>query len=385
MAAGRGAYFGPSLFDDTDHFADMDLVSNIITRDMARTHYPVEELLPDLIKPEDISESAGQRTAGTPRASRAGRGYLAEGFSDDVLFNQIYVEIVDLTTSPNTHYGQSYDAEFITEEVSLVVLIWNSYLVLSKDFTAVSVTNPDGTSLTYPTLPQTIPPGGELQCPLTLEQVGPALQDTTYKFTTGGEEDEIQITGIRVLAMVPEPNWRNGIRHTYSYHTAMYQTERFREQRRSMVDLPIHSQSQDYLMIDAEAQQFFHRLSYGHDKIFGVPIYNELMIPTSTGLPQGDVTITLSATTDPDDMWNLNNGVEFIALIDHANNMAEIKEISSISSPNIVCTQNIVQDFDEKSTRVYPVFFGLVKAATLEQQSDGIDTVKMDFMEFDNG
>jgi len=386
MAAGRGAYFGPSLFDTADHYLNVNSSSGSITQSMSRTHYPLEGQAQAAESPYALSESAGNRTYRTPRASRALRGWLAEGFGDDVLFNQIYVEIVDITSSPITHHGSEYNVGFITEELDYVVLIWNSYVSTTKSFTALSVINPDGITITYPTIPAAITPGGQLQLPVTIAKDGPAVQDTTYQLTIGGVQRTAAFAGLRVLAMIPEPNWRDGISHTFGYLTAMYQNDHYTEQRRSLLDSPAHSTSTDYIMVDEEAQEFFHSLSYGHNKVFAVPFYSELMIPTSTGLPQGDVTITIDTSqADPAAMWNLNNTAEYVALIDHTNRTAEIKEISSIASPNIVVTQNISGAFDEATTRVYPVYFGMVRAATLQQRTDGIDTVKLDFLEFNNG
>jgi len=389
MAAGRGAYFGPSLFNTEDHFLNINAATGVVTGTMARTHYPLEATAPEAEKPydEELGRAAGQHTAGAPRTEQNVRGWLEGGFGDDVLFNQIYVDIVDLSTDPNSHYGQSHDVGFITEEITTyTVLVWNSYLAASKSLTAISVVNSDGISLTYPSLPHVITPNGETQMPVTIAKNGPAVQDSTYTFTVGGVQRTAAFQGLRALAMVPEPDWRRGISHRFAFHTAMFQTERYHEQRRSMIDAPIHSTAANYLMLDDEAQQFFHRLSYGHDKVFAVPFYSEMMIPTDTGIPQGDVTLTLDTTqADPDDMWNLNNGVTYIAIIDHENRMAEIKKISSISSPNIVVTQNVAASFDEGSTRVYPIYFGLVRAATLQQESAGIDSVRLDFMEFNNG
>ncbi len=385
MANGRGAYFGPDLFSSDNQFINVTAQSGLIFNTPARQG-GFTTMLPSPERLDDRGGAGGEKTLGAARAARNGRGALVEGFGDAVLFNKIYVEIVDITADPNEHLGQSTDAGFITEELSYIVLIWNSYITASKDFTAVTAFSADGTTLTYPTLPQTITPGGDVQCALTIDIIGPALQDTTYRFTVDGGTDDISITGMRVLAMLPEPDWRNGVNHSYQYQTAMFQTARFSEQRRSLVDAPAHSTKANFVMAGAEAQRFFHNLSYGHDKIFGVPIYNELMIPTSVGLPAGSPTITLDTTkTDPSDMWNLNNTASYVAIIDHENALSEIKEVSSIGASTIVCTQNISTTFDEATARVYPIYFGLIKASTLQQRTDGIDTVKLDFTEFNNG
>jgi hypothetical protein len=386
MAAGNGIYQGPSLFDTDDHYLDINYSVGIVNQTMERSG-GLNELAPEAERTDDDrSAVSGDKVAATPRVARQLNGVYMEGFGDDVLFNNIYVEIADLTTDPNTHHGSSLDMGFITEALNYTVVVWNAYLSESKVFTALSETNPDGMTITTPSLPVSIPPGGEVQNPVVVDAVGPALQNTTYTFTVGGDDYTTTFTGMRVLAMIPEPDWHRGIRHGFNYETVMFQTERFREQRRSLVDLPIQSTMANYLMLTDEARNFFYLVSYGHDKVFGVPVYNELMIPTATGLPQGSATITIDTTqADPDDLWVLNNVAEYIIIVDHENNQAEIKQISSISSPTITVTQNITGDFDESTARVYPAYFATVKAITSRQATDNIDTVKLDFMEFENG
>lgn len=380
MADVRGVYFGPDLFSSDNQFLNVLALDGVVSTTPARQSSFVE-LAPDAERVFELGIAAGDKTDRPSPTLREGRGVLIDGFGDGVLFNEVYVEIVDLSESPNIHYGIQHDVGFITEDITLNILIWNAYLSSSKTWTALNVVDEDGTALTYPTLPQVITPGGEIQCDLTIYLSGPARQDTDHEFTIGGEVYTTTITGIRVISIAPEPNWRTGIEVKYEYQTAMYQTSRFVEQRRALVDVPFRASMLEYLMVGAVARKFFHNLSYGHDKVFGVPIYSELMVPIA--VPQGDVTITLSTATAS--MWNLNNLCDYIAVVDHENDMVEIKEISSIGANSIVCSQDILQDFTVASTRIYPVFFGMVRAATLNQETDGIDSVKLDFMEFSNG
>lgn len=385
MANSLSLYVGPDLESDSidiDQHLNMNAISGSIQTTPARTN-ALESYAADVEDVFDYGLAGGNQAAGAARTSVRHVGVHSEGFGDGVLFDDIYVEIIDATSVPSTHYGTEHDVGFITEEQTLTILIWNAYLSESKSLTDVTITSGTGVTLTYPSTPEIMTPGSTIQNTLVISETGPAVQDTDFDFTVGGLVRTANLTGLRVVAVLPNPNWRSGIRFKNQYHTVMFQTPRFHEQRRVMLDLPQRSSELDYLLTGTAMHRFLYNLSYAHDKILGVPIYQEIMRPTSTGLPAGSDTITLSDSTTS--KWELNNNCDYVVIIDHENAMSEIKEIDSITANTIVCTQNISATFDESTSRVYPIYFATLNSVGSSQQSDGVETIQVSFSEFKHG
>lgn len=288
---------------------------------------------------------------------------------NDLIFERIWVT------------PQLIEASFITESKDYEIAIWNAYQERSVVFSAIDSTSPTGTTLTTPTLPVNITQSDDLVLTLTIDQEGPPLQNTTYTTTIDGIDFVITITGIRVIGLVPEPNWGPGIQINYSFETAMFQTPRFREQRRPLMDTPYRQAYLRYLSYDTEAHRFFYVLAYGHDKIFGVPIYNEMM--RASDIPNGGTVIT--TTTATTDMYNLNNLCSHIAIVDHNNNLSEIKEFSSIGTNSITVSQAITGTYNVNTTLIYPVFFASVTSLQKSHATDDVETIEIEFGEFNDG
>lgn len=295
-------------------------------------------------------------------------GVLPASSGNDLIFERVWVEPIRV------------DAGFITEELTYDISIWNAYQERSVEFTSISSVAPTGTSLPTPALPLDIQQSDDVVLTLTIDQTGPPIQDTYYKPLIDGVLYSIYITGIRVLGFFPEPTWEKGVQITYGFQTAMFQTERFEEQRRALMDTPHASLKATFPIYSRDAHQLFYDLSYGHDKLFGVPIYNESMGVSSIA------SATITTTDAVDNLYYLNNLATHVIIVDHGNKLTEIKEISSITPSNtIVCTQAVVESFTAATTRVYPIFFGLVKGVRSGHVTDDVVVVELEFEEFDNG
>jgi hypothetical protein len=273
-------------------------------------------------------------------------------------------------------------AGFITEKQTHSISIWNAFQERSVEFTSMSSVAPDGTSMPTPTLPRTIPQSGDVVLTLTIDQNGPPIQETYYRPLVNGVTYSIYITGIRVLGLWAGPTWEKGIQISYGFETAMFQTDRFEEQRRPLMANPYRTLTATFPIYSRDAHKFFYDLAYGHDKLFGVPIYNEMLLVDT--ITQGSATITTSTPTD--NMYNLNNLSSYIAVVDHDNGMAEIKEVSSITPSYTITTTNaMVADFAADTTRVYPIFFGLIQSVRSGHLTDDVEVVEIEFQEFNSG
>jgi len=291
-------------------------------------------------------------------------------FGNDVIFNRVWVQ------------PTSIDAGFITEASDYDVIIWNGWLGRSVQFTSMAVTNESGTSMDYPTLPKAIAPSGAEDLTLTVEETGPAIQDTIWTPTVDGAEYDIGVTGIRVLGLRPMPNWAKDVQIKYGFETVLNQTERFAEQRRPLTDEPQLSCSVTFLVYGDEGKRFFYELSYAHDKLFGVPVYNEMVIPTT--IPQGGTTIDVPAEAI-DYFYYLNNLAEYVAIIDHTTGTTELKLIDSVNKDptnTIVTVEDISNTFNTNRTRLYPLFIGLVQRVKFNEHTEEHDTVTVDFLEY---
>lgn len=296
-------------------------------------------------------------------------GVLPYSAGRDLIFDRVWVE------------PSLIEAGFITEELTYSISIWNAWIDRSVEFTSMSSVNPDGTSLPTGTLPLNISQSDDLVLTLTIDQTGPPVQNTTYSPLIDGVTHEIEITGLRVLGLTPEPNWGAGLQLTYNFRTAMYQTPRFEEQRRPLLDKPYRKERANFLLSATEAHKFFYVISYAHDKVFGVPIYNEMMLASS--IPNGGTTIT--TLTDTSTMYNLNNLSTHVAIVDHGSGTSEIKEVDSIGANSIDVTQAISGTFDTDTTRIYPVFFALVSSLRKSHATDDVEQIEAEFEEFNNG
>lgn len=287
-------------------------------------------------------------------------------YAHDLLYNRIWV------------FPQTIAAGFITEEQIHEITIWNAYLERSVDWTAIGVINENGTTFDYPTFPFTLPPTGDTVRDLTIEASGPPLQDTTWQITVDGLGFDVYTSGIRIVPLEPEPNWGRNIKMGYSFNTVMFNTERFFEQRRALQEISVRRASLNFVLKDYASARMFNRIAYGHDKIFGIPIYPEKLYPTA--VTQGTNTVNVSNSTEF--MWNLKNRAAFIVIVDHENHVIEIKEFTQVNDYDIVLKTAIIESFDITRTVVYPCLFATVQSVKYGEPSSHVRTAAIEFKEY---
>ena len=299
--------------------------------------------------------------------SKMVKAVFLHNYGEENLFYRIWV-------SP-----QLIEMGFITEDDQFEIKIWNAYLDREVDFTGVAVVDQEGTLLTYPSLPWTITRSDSLTLDLDVYKEGPPVQNTYYSLTIDGEVFVTNITGTRIIPIEPDIQWNGNHVMTYEFMTVMYQDGvRFKEQRRPLYDVPDRRLAVTYQLEGTSAHRLFNLFSYGHDKVFGTPIYYEKMVPAT--ITVGSPVITL--VTDTTDMYNLNNNAVFIIIVDHENEIAEIKEIDTIATNQIDVVKNIVETFDVDATFVYPVFLSILHAVSFSDDSDNVETMEAEFREY---
>ena len=142
-------------------------------------------------------------------------GWLGFSYGEGLLFNRIWVDPIRIA------------AGFITEESIHEIEIWNAYIDRTVFWTSVAVIRQPGTDFDSPALPFEIARFGDLVVDLTIYKAGPPIQDTYWQMTIDGEDFEIYIDGIRIIALEPGMNWAQDLKMTYAFETVMYNTERF--------------------------------------------------------------------------------------------------------------------------------------------------------------
>jgi hypothetical protein len=295
-------------------------------------------------------------------------GVLSTDYGNEYLFERIWVDPTRVNLA------------FIVEDLTREIKIWNAYRHRQIQTTAVSVIDQEGTLLSYPALPDTLAKFGDTIYTLYVYSEGPPLQNTYYNLTIDGDTYQLYITGIRVIPIAIDPNWDQGIVLSYEFNTTIYTTNHLREQRRPLSDDHWINIQATFDVSSMAARQVFNHIAYGQDKVFGIPIFTEKL--TAATISQGDTDMTVNE--DPTYYYNLQNE-DFVIIVDHINNIGEIKEVSSIASTTINFNQEIGADFDADYTVVYPCLFCVITSYNSDGETDDFDVIKLDLREYKNG
>ena len=301
------------------------------------------------------------------------RGLVYSGYRSDIGDECIYWRI--------WFYPAEVDAGFIVEEQEHDIYIWNADILNNANVSSVGETSVDGLDLDY-TVPVTLPPNSEFLWTLTVYTVGPATQDSYYRPVVDGDTYEMHVTGIRLLAITPEPNWGSPPRIKYTFHTVIAVNKYFKEQRRPLLITPRRNITAEYILTDLEAQDVFNRLSFSHDKVMGVPIYNEKMYATS--LAAGLTRIVF--TESHEYLWNFNNLAAYVMLVDHENRAVLIKTIDEIdSTTSVVLTTELQSTFDAGTTTVYPMLAATIRSLSFGEETTNVQRLLIEYEEYING
>jgi hypothetical protein len=292
------------------------------------------------------------------------------GYGDYFVFNRIWL------------FPRRFSIGFIVETFDSTITIWNAYLDRSVDFSNFDSLRELGTGVMTPSLPKTINRTDHFDLGMVVFREGPTTQDTIYYLTIDGEVFEVFITGFRVLIFHYPPNWGALPEIEYEFHTTSIITPNLVEQRRALSDESWISISNEYHFSYLQSQKIFNLISFGHDKVFGVPIFSErLNIATLT-----ETSITF-LNTDLDKYFNFStNSQGYIIITDHKNK-AEMKQVFSfdLATKTVVFEYPLLVEFDLKYTSAYPVLFAYIKSVRKVDETDEMDIYKIDFKEYKGG
>ena len=289
------------------------------------------------------------------------------GDADETLFGRVYVSPLAI------------DAEFITEYVEYDVVVWNAYFTKSVDITSILVQNQAGTNMVYPTLPKTIPLSYNEVLTLIVYDEGPPTQDTDWLITVDGVEFNIDVTGIRVIAFVHEPDFSKSVTMVYNFLTSLAQNLRYlKEQRRPLQRLPFRDINFICHAKDLVLQKLVNTIHYGKDKVFAVPIFTEHMRPSAISAGSNSITIADDITY----YYNLQNNCDYLIILDETDLSAEVKEISEIDGQDITFTSNVTGSYTAGSCSIYPCVFSYGKGFKVAPETKNNAQVTVSFGEF---
>jgi len=295
-------------------------------------------------------------------------GMLSTFTGSDFYFERIWVEPI------------RFDLQFIVEDLTRELKVWNAWRSKNVQLTDVQVLEQEGTYLEYPDLPDTLGTFGDTIYTLNIYGDGPPLQDTQYKLTIDGWEVTIYITGVRIIPWDLMPNWQDQLEISYEFATTIWTNDRFKEQRRALSRESWFLLQATYDASGNRSRKILNLIGYGKDKVFGLPVYNEML--TASEISGTTITVNEDFTY----YYNLINRSSYIIIVDHEFGLAEIKEISSVNAPNeIVLSQTISETFDPKYTIIYPAAFVIIGSYSGTNITDDFDEVKVEFKEFKNG
>jgi len=330
---------------------------------------------------DSLSPITPARTIQEPIRDGA-QGIESEG--NPVMYGRLFDAALDVSVGDNLIYHRVWvlplliEAGFITEETEHDIKIWNADYNNDATITGVVAILPDGTTFSLDSFPVVMGVDAEYIYIMTVEQKGPPVQDTYYTITIDGVEYTIYVTGTRVIIIDREPEWRMPPEMKYSFQTVIAISTTYDEQRRSLTNSMIRESVVKFVLQNSAASQFAHKLMYGHDKVFGIPIFSEISILDS-GVSTGDMTLDLVSSCV--DHWNLNNIATHILIVNYEDEVAEIKELDTVDPTQIVLTRALVEDFSAGST-IYPCFFASLQGISSTGITDNLARIDTQFREY---
>lgn len=271
-----------------------------------------------------------------------------------------------------------FDLEFITEDSEHEFLIWNADYENVANITNITKINEEGTSFVLPALPVVVPRGDEEIYTFQVFKIGPALQDTHYIFTINSFVYDVYIFGKRVIAFQYEINWGRDVTTEYKLQTIMFRSETFKEQRRLICDIPEQKRTVQFLEKIPDNPTFYIDIENLSKEILAIPIFEEPMLPTED--LQGLTTIyTRKSIEHYFNIQNLSSLVLFRAISDFT--LYELKELQSVGNDNFVTVVEVLEDFKENDTVMYPVFLGDISSKKHTMSTDNVVITDLSFRE----
>lgn len=180
-----------------------------------------------------------------------------------------------------------------------------------------------------------------------------------------------------VYPFIWQHRWLNEPVTKYKFNTVIELNKSFYEQRRPLLSKPRREIMAEYAFEKINAQKFINDLRRFSLTACAVPIYEEILTPTSD--LQGLNTISVNETLA--DYYNIHN-CQLILIKSESTELYQLKEVDSVGA-NIVLVDAVDGDFDAGDTVIYPCIIAIIFNKNLQAQTDAVMVGSVEFQEVD--
>ena len=257
------------------------------------------------------------------------------------------------------------------------VTLWNATFA-PVELVRIVGSSPQGTTLSG-IAAGTLPPTGVAEGRLTVLSSGPAQQDTTYAFVTSIGEQRLTITASRVLLFPFWPDWSGGIELDYTFDTVIARGENGAEQRRPLAKRPLRTLRASVWGDGVNGQRLHNLVRQGGDRVFGVPVWQEALEVEDLDATRQVLMVGRSFG----DCWNLTRLCNLVMLHERRSGlfMAATLRSKDAAGRTLGLTVAVPEAFAAGSTRVIPLFTGILTRAEPSSRSADLETWSLEFRE----
>ena len=308
---------------------------------------------------------AGTRRWGNHSPAPLNRGSRFSASFADVIYNQLHL------------FPSLLELGLLSGAETREVLFWNAFMS-PVELLRIDAEHPAGTEL-LGMQAGTLAPTQETRGTLNVLASGPAQQDTSYAFVTSLGKRRFTITASRVLLFPFWPDWGGEVSVEYQFDTVISRSENGREQRRPLVIRPLRRVGATIWGDEDKGQRLHHLVQQAKDRVVGVPLWQEAL--PVTGISASRTVLTLGG--QPADCWNLQHLCDLIMVHDTESGWFAAASLRSkdIGAGTLTVTSPLGYGFSAGTTRLVPLFPGIVNGAEPRTVSSSLELWRMDFQE----
>jgi len=175
------------------------------------------------------------------------------------------------------------------------------------------------------------------------------------------------------------PNWESGISVKYSYLTSLISSQRYKEQRKAMRDIPLRSISFD-MLLDSSSMEIFNYIIACLQKIMYVPLFNERVLCKSTG-----DNLSVIDTEDTENFYNLRRLSPENVIVNTPGSIygeTQIQTVSGTIDDGTIPVDPISMSYISDVTTIYPALPATLSSIKKTSESAKLDTYNLTFDEF---
>lgn len=233
----------------------------------------------------------------------------------------------------------------ITDKATTVE-VWNGYLE-PKAFDSLTSLNAEGIGIDAPITPPTTIGGlVAYNYTVTATTAGPATIDATFRWSIGGDDYDLDITGARIVVFPFLPNWSTPVNETLGWLTSIERAYDGGEQRTRWRDAARKELSFEVTTLDRQSSAQLENIMFGwQSRSFAVPMVTERSTLSAVG--------NVGATSITVDVTNRGFYAGMAAIIRDDSDTYEAIEIASISGSTLNLVRGLASSWPA-GTPIYP-------------------------------